>query len=234
MTSSASSAWTTEHRREIRVGLVDDHVLLSDALAQMLTTKGFVAVSVKPLEFDPILAVIEEQGLNVILLDLDLGAFGTSIRLIPPLRELGCQVIMLTGSTERATWGACIEAGASSVLSKEISFEELVSRVTELLDDVAERRQAERLELLDVLRRHRAEQGQRLAPFTQLTVREHQVLVALMDGMSADEIAASTYVSLATVRTHIRSILQKLGVNSQLAAVAMALRAGWTPSDHPS
>jgi two-component system nitrate/nitrite response regulator NarL len=48
-----------------------------------------------------------------------------------------------------------------------------------------------------------------------------------MQGDSADEIAASTFVSLATVRSHIRAILQKLGVNSQLAAVAAASRAGW-------
>ena len=189
------------------------------------------AESIQQLEFDPILALVQEQQLNVILLDLDLGAFGTSIRLISPLCELGCQVIMLTGSTERPIWGACIEAGAVSVVTKDISCDELVSRVTELLDDVAERRQTERFELLEVLRSHRAEERERLAPFAQLTVREHQVLVALMEGMSADEIAAATYVSLATVRTHIRSILQKLGVNSQLGAVALALRAGWAPRD---
>ncbi len=56
------------------------------------------------------------------------------------------------------------------------------------------------------------------------------MLQRLTRGCSADEIAAETYVSLATVRSHIRAILQKLGVNSQLAAVAAASRAGWRPA----
>jgi DNA-binding NarL/FixJ family response regulator len=48
-----------------------------------------------------------------------------------------------------------------------------------------------------------------------------------MDGASAEEIAKSSFVSLATVRSQIRSILEKLGVHSQVAAVAMAHRAHW-------
>ena len=49
----------------------------------------------------------------------------------------------------------------------------------------------------------------------------------IMDGSSAQSIAQDSFVSMATVRTQIRSILQKLGVNSQLAAAAMARSAGW-------
>jgi DNA-binding NarL/FixJ family response regulator len=54
-----------------------------------------------------------------------------------------------------------------------------------------------------------------------------------MDGRSAAEIAASSFVSLATVRSQIRAILQKLDVTSQLAAVAAAHHSGWT-FDHPA
>ena len=57
------------------------------------------------------------------------------------------------------------------------------------------------------------------------------MLQGLVRGMSAEEIAADTYVSIATVRSHIRAILQKLGVNSQLAAVAAATKAGWRPHE---
>ena len=52
-----------------------------------------------------------------------------------------------------------------------------------------------------------------------------------MNGLSAAEIAEQRVVSLATVRSQIRAILQKLDVTSQLAAVAMAHRAGWTGAD---
>ena len=48
------------------------------------------------------------------------------------------------------------------------------------------------------------------------------MLAALTQGLSADEIAQAHFVALTTVRSQIRSILQKLGVRSQLAAVALA------------
>ena len=56
----------------------------------------------------------------------------------------------------------------------------------------------------------------------RLTKRESLVLGALIDGLGAEEIADAHCVALATVRSQIRSILNKLGVRSQLAAVAFA------------
>jgi DNA-binding NarL/FixJ family response regulator len=85
----------------------------------------------------------------------------------------------------------------------------------------------ERDEMLATLRRHRAEEQRRRAPFDRLTARERAVLAAMMDGSTAEEIARSAFVSLATVRSQIRSILEKLGVHSQMAAVALAHRSHW-------
>lgn len=61
--------------------------------------------------------------------------------------------------------------------------------------------------------------------FTALTDREQEVLGELLAGRTATEIAAVERVSLATVRSHIRAVLSKLGVSSQLAAVALAHRS---------
>lgn len=61
--------------------------------------------------------------------------------------------------------------------------------------------------------------------FTHLSARELDILCDLVQGMTAAEIAASEYVSMATVRSHIRSVLRKLGVSAQLAAVAMTYRS---------
>ena len=216
-------------RGAVRVGVVDDHALLGDVLVHILNTNGFAAVGLQPSALEDVMTFAKNEALHVVLLDLDLGAVGMSIPVIPALRQLGCRVVMVTGSTERPAWGACIEAGAATVVNKTTSFDELVNRVTALLDDVIEQGQPERLELLDELRRHREQQRRRLAPFAQLTEREHHVLLALIDGKSADEIASASYVSIATVRTHIRSILQKLGVGTQLAAVALAVQAGLGP-----
>jgi DNA-binding NarL/FixJ family response regulator len=63
--------------------------------------------------------------------------------------------------------------------------------------------------------------------FEFLTYREKQVLLALMDGTPPVKIARQLFMSPSTVRHHIRSILLKLNVNSQLGAVVAAYQAGW-------
>lgn len=68
-----------------------------------------------------------------------------------------------------------------------------------------------------------------LARVATLTRRETEILDSLMAGASANEVADALVVSLSTVRTHIRSILTKLDVSSQIAAVALACRARCQP-----
>ena len=77
---------------------------------------------------------------------------------------------------------------------------------------------------------------ERLELFDALTEREQVVLAELIEGHCAEDIAKAAFVSISTVRSQIKAILQKLGVSSQLAAVAMARRAGWSfesPSGTP-
>lgn len=67
-------------------------------------------------------------------------------------------------------------------------------------------------------------------PIDTLTERERVVLLHMMRGLTAEQIAQEEYVTLSTVRSHIRSILFKLRVKSQLAAVAHANLMLW-PSE---
>jgi DNA-binding NarL/FixJ family response regulator len=168
----------------------------------------------------------------LVLLDLDLGpALGSGLDLIGPLIEAGSRVVMVTGSTDRARLGACVEAGATGVVSKALGFETLVELVRRAAEGAPLLSEGERLAFLDDLRQHQQADSERLAPFTALSPREQAVLGRLVAGESAETIAARTYVSLATVRSHIRAILMKLGVKSQLAAVALVRDAGWAPPE---
>jgi DNA-binding NarL/FixJ family response regulator len=82
--------------------------------------------------------------------------------------------------------------------------------------------------MLAALRRHRSFVTEQTAPFEQLSLREKDVLRELIAGKSVEMIARDWVVSIATVRTQVRGVLTKLGVNSQLAAVAKAGAAGWS------
>ena len=88
-----------------------------------------------------------------------------------------------------------------------------------------------RNELLHLFRTHRVDRDNRFMPFESLSRREGEVLCLLMEGHSVAKIAESSFVSIGTVRTQVKAILRKLGVNSQAAAVALAYRSGWPDAD---
>ncbi len=220
-------ATTRPDKRAIGVVVIEDHALLAHTLTLSLHNAGYRAQSLVPLEDPDFLDTVAELQPDVVLLDLDLGDLGSSISLIPTLRAGGTKVVVLTGETSRARWGECIEAGADAVLSKVASFDELLERISRNIEECDDVARAEQEELRACAREHRRNEKARRECFERLTPRESDILRALMQGMSAEEIASDSFISLTTVRTHIRSILVKLEVNSQLAAVAAAVRCGW-------
>jgi DNA-binding NarL/FixJ family response regulator len=215
--------------KRVRVLVVDDHALLAETLAGELRHAGCDVRVVGAPNHATVLAAAEELRAEVVLLDLYLGrAVGTSVPLIAPLVGAGAEVVVLTGMTDEMMFATCVEAGASGVLSKSADLDCVLDAVVRAANHERVQPAGERAQLLERLRIARFEQRARLAPFERLTRRERSVLAALMTGRSAAEIAEDSFVSLATVRSQIRSILQKLDVTSQLAAVAAAHHAGWT------
>jgi DNA-binding NarL/FixJ family response regulator len=216
-----------------RLLIVDDHELLAGTLELALRQYGLeVHVADESLPAAGIVGLARGLAPVLVLLDLELGPrLGSGLDLVAPLVDAGARVVMVTGITDRVRLAACVEAGATGVVSKATGFSVLVDTVRRVARGSPLLSDDERRSLLDELHRHRRADRERLAPFRTLSPREQEVLVHLMAGESAETIADRTYVSLATVRSHIRSILLKLGVNSQLAAVALVRDTGWSPPE---
>jgi DNA-binding NarL/FixJ family response regulator len=118
--------------------------------------------------------------------------------------------------------------GVASMLSKQRPFDEILDAIVGVLERA--RKAPRRRRSSDRPLRTR-ESDPNLDPFGRLTPREQEVLASLIDGVPASVIAIESSVAVSTVRTQIRSILQKLGVNSQLRAVSLARKAGWPNPD---
>jgi len=218
-------------RAEQLVLIVEDHRLFAEAVDLALRVAGYdvrrIEVPADPGSPGALVTAIVKQQPTVVLLDLDLGRFGDGAQLIEPIARAGANVIVVTGSTDRARWGDAIQAGARKVLSKSQPLYDILATVRRIIAGLPVMDREEREELVSEWTRMREDLHEVRERLEQLTNREGVVLGHLMKGRPVRQIAGLSTVSEATVRTQVKSILAKLEVSSQLAAVGMAHEIGW-------
>lgn len=216
--------------RDPRVLVADHHRLFAEALGSAFRRLGWRALEATgEVTRERLLDLAEAVRPHIVLLDLDYGPNLLAPEVVPELMALGAWVLAVTDGHDRPLLAEALEAGVSGVIDKKDSLERVVQLIRDTVAGMAIFPQSVRSELLTELADLRAEQRARMAPFNRLTRREGQVLALLMMGKTPAEIAVARYVSVTTIRTQIQSVLRKLGVNSQLAAVALARELGWTP-----
>lgn len=214
-----------------RAVVVDDHRLLAQSIAISLGQEG-VDCSVAALAApEQLIADVVAERPDVVLLDLDLGRdTGDGDGLVAPLTRAGCRVVLVTGCTDPVRLATALEAGAVGVLAKTEPVDVLLAaaraaaRGERVMTDQQERA------VRDSANARHAARSAALGPFARLTDREAEVLRLLARGQSVATIAARSHVAETTVRTQVRAVLTKLGVGSQLEAVALAHHCRW-PED---
>jgi DNA-binding NarL/FixJ family response regulator len=164
---------------------------------------------------------------RTVLLDLDLGRFGDAMMLIAPLARAHANVVVLTASQDEGRWGACMRLGARKVLPKSGALQHALGTVRRLHQGLPVVTREELEGLIDAWAKDRRAGDDIRRRLELLTPRERQVLAALIEGRTVRTISQDSVVSEATVRTQVKSILGKLEVSSQLAAVGLANHIGW-------
>lgn len=207
--------------------VIDGDLLVADAIVSALTQMTFDASFAMPATPTHVRDLAAMRP-GLVLIDVDTIDHNDCIELVSLLAEAKVPVAVMSSRVDMPVIGESIVAGATSVVNKSWALDDLASVITRLfaggvvLDEEAKRR------ILEPIRRQAQARRERLAPFDALTYVEKSVLAQLLDGHAPETIARNRSVSILTVRSQIKAILQKLGVNSQLAAVSLALRAGWT------
>lgn len=218
-------------RSDHRVLIIDDHLLFAESMELALSLEGYDVRRLEPPEEGGSMATLRSLALRAnartVLLDLDLGRFGDGVNLIGPLARANANVVVLTGSEDVGRWGACMRLGARKVLPKTGALQHALATVRRLHQGLPVVTREELEGLLEAWARDRQANDDVRRRLDQLTPRERQVLGALTEGRTVRAIAQASVVSEATVRTQVKSILSKLEVSSQLAAVGMANQVGW-------
>jgi len=212
----------------LRVILVDDDALVRQIVRDVLQRAGIVVIAEAGTGREAVELSVYYQPDVVVMDALMPGMDG-----VAAMREIlaarpAAKVLMLSSSADDELAVLCLRLGACGYLTKSLNVESLPRAIRAARDGeaIVPRRLAGRL--IEEVRRT-PEDGAGLRPVrSPLTAREWEVLDLLCRGMSTDDIADTLVVSPETVRSHVKSVLRKLGVRSRRDAIDAAgrLRSG--------
>lgn len=211
----------------VAVLIVDDQPLIRSALRALLDTTSGVTVVGEAGDGEQALRAVVQHEPQVVLMDIRMPRMDglEATRLIRE-RHPQVEVVILTTFDEDAYVEEAIRAGAAGFLLKDGDADELVRGIHVAAS-------GEALMAPTTLRRlmGRMSHSPRLdqsadAAVARLTEREREVLVCAARGLNNAEIAAALSIGETTVKTHIGSILSKMGARDRVQAVALAYRGG--------
>jgi two-component system nitrate/nitrite response regulator NarL len=213
----------------MRLVLCDDHELLLDALQPALARLGHevLATTVSPQDA---LEAVQRFRPDVLLLDVSFPD-DCGLRVVAPAIEASpdTRVVILSATTDPEVASRAIDAGAVGFARKDRGLDGIIRTLERVMAGETVIDPDVLRALVGSSRQRRVEHdAQWLATF--LTARERDVLARIMAGQTTDEMAAGMGVARSTARTHVQSVLLKLGVHSRLqAATIMFGTAGLDP-----
>ena len=203
-----------------RILIVDDHPLTREALSSLLGAHGF---DVCGCASDGAQAILEAARLrpDVVLLDLSMPGLD-GLGALPRLREAApdSEVVVLTASGTEENLLAAIRAGAAGYLLKTEPPERIAAFLDGVVNGDAALSGTVARRLLEQVR-HGNGRGVGVPDSiaATLSARELEVLLLLDEHLGTDEIAKRLFISEHTVRSHVKSLLRKLGVSSRREAL---------------
>jgi DNA-binding NarL/FixJ family response regulator len=208
----------------IRVLIADDQPLARAGFKAVLEATGAVQVVGEAEHGERAVELARRLDPDVVLMDIRMpGMDGIEATRRMPRQKV---LILTTFGLDEYIIEA-LRAGASGFLLKDAPVDELVRAVQTVAAGDAQLSPAVTKRLLDqVARRLPAPVQRDTGALAELTEREREVLRLLAVGMSNAEIAAALVVSEPTVKTHVSSVLQKLGLRDRVQAVIYAYETG--------
>jgi len=215
----------------ISVLLADDQPLLRRGFRMILEAEGDMTVVAEAGDGEEAVDLARRYRPDVVLMDIRMpGTDGIEATRRITAAHPGMRVLALTTfDLDEYAFGA-LRAGASGFLLKDVRPAELVAAIRTVAagDAVISPRVTRRLleEYAQVLPLSAAQRAQLYPQLSALTEREREVLIAVAQGLSNAEIAATLFVSEATVKSHVGRILAKLGLRDRVQVVVLAYETG--------
>jgi len=213
---------------KVRVLIVDDTTLMRQGIKSLLEKRENIEFVGEAASAQEAVELTETLSPDVILLDQDMPGLDSAeaIKLIKE-RLPKAEIIVLAEDTDDQKSCRTLEAGAIGYVLKDINPEDLVRAIEgvcngrTLMHPQVARQLVARFQVLA-----REKNGRDGLHLGGLTTRELEILLEMTKGATDREIARKIYISMTTVKSHIRSIFRKIGARNRTQAVVYVLKNG--------
>jgi DNA-binding NarL/FixJ family response regulator len=214
----------------LRVLLADDHQIMRDGLRALLEAQSGMQVVGEAEDGRTACEMAARLRPDAVVMDIgmpELNGVDATRRIAAELPSV--RVIALSMHADRRFVAEMLRAGASGYLVKDAAFEELVDAIRAVTQGRVYLGQGVAgVVVQDYVRRLGAAPEAEVSPISKLSPREREVLQLAAEGNSTKEIASVLGLSVKTVETHRRQIMDKLGTYTLAGLIKIAIREGLT------
>ena len=212
----------------VRILLADDHAMMREGLKALIAKKADFEVVGEAENGKQTVELARKVGCHVVVMDVampDLNGIEATRKLVKANPNI--KVVALSGHSNREFVREMLKAGASAYVLKSRAYEDLVRAIQEVMNgkkylspDIARGVVDEYVEISASLSKNPA--------FVVLTDRERESLQLIAEGKITKEVASALDISVKTVETHRRNIMEKLNLQSVAELTKYAIREGIT------
>jgi two-component system, NarL family, nitrate/nitrite response regulator NarL len=214
----------------IRVLLIDDHVLVREALSVLLQVRAGLKVVGEARNPSEALSIAAREKPNIILLALNLDQSDGGLNLLPELLSAAgsqARILLLTDGRDSTTHCQAARLGAMGIVLKRETSNDLLKAISKVHAGEVWLNRSLTASLITSIARN-DEQTKKAqseaAPLELLTDREREVATLAGEGLRSKEIGKRLFISEITVRHHLTSIFGKLDVSNRLGLILFLYR----------
>jgi len=216
---------------EIKVMLVDDHILVREGTRELLDREKDIKIVAEAGDGEEAVRLAAEYHPDIVIMDIAMPRLN-GVEATKQIKSANpaIAVLVLTAYDDDQYVFAFLEAGAAGYLLKDVSTDGLIRAIRSVYAGESALHPAIARKMINHFARSMTGQHARGAKETaldQLTNREMDVLKLAAKGMTNRKIANKLVISVRTVQVHLSNVFSKLGVGSRTEAVLYALRKGW-------
>ncbi len=209
----------------INVMIADDHKVFRDGVVSILEGIDDIQITQEAADGQEVLTKLESDQPNVILMDITMGdTSGIDITKVIKQKYPSIKVLILSMHSESSYIVNALDAGASGYLLKDAGSSEMINAIrTVQAGDTYYSQQVSNILVQHITQGTQPKSSKSGIP---LTPRETEILTLICEEYSNPEIAEKLFISVRTVDTHRRNLLEKLNVKNTAGMVKYAIKHG--------